>query len=444
MLSTEDNELLCKVGPDTVGGTLLRHYWMPALMSSELPRPDGDPMRLRLLGENLIAFRDSSGKVGIIQNGCPHRGASLFYGRVEDGGLRCVYHGWKFNTAGKCLEMPLEPPENNFKDKVRARAYPTHEQSGIVWAYMGPRTTPPPLPDLEATRQTETQLTLAMRECNWVQAMEADLDTGHVSYLHWGSIKLQNTRPGSFAYYAIKEPSPRYKVVNTDYGTLYGAFRPAEADTHYWRIGAFLFPFYTMVPVGVLGLQVGVRCYVPLDDQNTMVWNIEPSAARLDAGGRAGRAGGEFPDEKLPPQYPSEYLPNTTDWLGRWRYVQTAQNDFLIDRDLQRTSSYSGIIGTSQQDQGITESMGPLMNRTEEHLGTSDIMIARTRQRLLRAMRALRDSETTPPGVDEPEVYRVRSGGAILPRDVDWLEATAERRLAYAEHPGLAEQSAAY
>jgi phthalate 4,5-dioxygenase oxygenase subunit len=443
MLSTDDNELLCKVGRGTVGGTLLRHYWLPALMSSELPKPDGDPMRVRLLGENLIAFRDTSGKVGLIQNACPHRGASLFYGRNEDHGLRCVYHGWKFDVAGKCLDMPLEPPENSYKDRLRATAYPTCEQGGIVWAYMGARTTPPPLPDLEAISLEEVQLQLAMRECNWVQAMEADLDTGHVGLLHWGSVKLQDTRPGSFAYYAIKEPSPRYQVVNTEYGTLYGAYRPAEKDSYYWRIGAFLFPFYTMVPVGVLGLQIGVRCYVPLDDEHTMVWNIEPPPTKGGAGRRAGRAGAEFPDGNVPPGYQSEFLPNTSDWLGRWRYVQNPHNDYLIDRELQRSSSYTGIIGANQQDQGITESMGPLSDRTQEHLVTSDLMITRTRQRMLRAVKALRDTGTTPPGVDDPGVYRVRSGGVLLPRDVDWLEATAKRRVAYVEHPELEEQAAA-
>jgi phenylpropionate dioxygenase-like ring-hydroxylating dioxygenase large terminal subunit len=443
MLSFEDAELLCKVGRGTPGGALIREYWLPAMMSSELPEKDGAPMRLRLLGENLIAFRDSAGRIGLVENACPHRGASLFYGRNEEHGLRCVYHGWKFDVTGKCLDMPLEPAESDYKDKVRAIAYPTREQSGIVWVYMGERKTPPPLPDLEAIRLDDLRLGLAMRECNWVQAMEADLDTGHVGFLHWGSARLQEARPGSFAYYAIKNPSPRYRVVETDYGALYGAYRPAEEDSYYWRIGAFLFPFYTMVPVGVLGLQVGVRCYVPLDDAHTMVWNIEPPPAAAGSGRGAGRAGVEFSDGKLP-GYDSEYLPNTSDWLGRWRYVQNPQNDYLIDRDLQRTRSYTGIIGANAQDQGITESMGPVSDKTKEHLATSDIMIARTRMLLMRAMKALRDNGTVPPGVDHPEVYRVRSGGALLPRGADWLAATEKWRTAYTEHPELLERAAGF
>ena len=149
MLTSEDNELLCRVGPGTPMGDLMRQYWIPALLSSELPEPDGPPVRVRLLGENLIAFRDTSGKVGLIQNHCPHRGASLFFGRNEEDGLRCVYHGWKFDATGACVDMPSEPAESNFKAKVRARAYPCVERNGVVWAYMGPRPTPPPLPDLE-------------------------------------------------------------------------------------------------------------------------------------------------------------------------------------------------------------------------------------------------------------------------------------------------------
>src|SRR6266700_2179474 len=149
MLSKEDNELVTKVGPGTPMGNLMRQYWLPAMLSSELPSIDSDPVRVLLLGEQLIAFRDSTGKVGLLANNCPHRGASLFFGRNEESGLRCVYHGWKFDTAGRCVDMPNEPPESNFKDKVRARAYPCRDVNGMIWVYMGPRETPPPLPAFE-------------------------------------------------------------------------------------------------------------------------------------------------------------------------------------------------------------------------------------------------------------------------------------------------------
>src|SRR5438477_1881952 len=173
MLSKNDNELVTRVGPGTPMGSLMREYWVPAMLSSELPAPDSDPVRVKLLGEQLIAFRDTNGHVGLIQNNCPHRGASLFFGRNEEAGLRCVYHGWKFDTSGNCIDMPNEPAESDFKQKVKAVAYPTQERSGIVWAYMGPHSAPPPLPSLEGNMlpDGEWQVTLIQRECNWFQGL---------------------------------------------------------------------------------------------------------------------------------------------------------------------------------------------------------------------------------------------------------------------------------
>src|SRR5438309_3192555 len=181
MLKQEDNELITRVGPGTPMGQLMREYWVPALLSSELPQPDSDPVRVLLLGEQLIAFRDSNNNVGLIQNHCPHRGASLFFGRNEEAGLRCVYHGWKFSTDGTCVDMPNEPAESDFKHKVKAVAYPTQERNGIVWAYMGARQTPPPLPMLEGNMlpEGEWQVTAIQRECNWFQGLEGDIDTSH-------------------------------------------------------------------------------------------------------------------------------------------------------------------------------------------------------------------------------------------------------------------------
>ncbi len=191
MLSKEDNELACRVGPGTVMGNLFRQYWLPAALSSELPSPDADPLRLRLLGEDLIAFRDSNGAVGLIQNNCPHRGASLFFGRNEEAGLRCVYHGWKFDVDGHCIDMPNEPTESDFRTRVKATAYPTRERGGIVWAYLGPRpTTPPELPDLEANNlpDGEFMVSAIQREANFLQGLEGDIDTSHFSFLHFGHL----------------------------------------------------------------------------------------------------------------------------------------------------------------------------------------------------------------------------------------------------------------
>ncbi len=438
MLSREDNELLCRVGSGTPVGAMLRQYWVPALMSSELPERDGAPVRVRLMGENLIAFRVTSGKIGLIQNHCPHRGASLFFGRNEEEGLRCVYHGWKYSCEGHCVDMPSEPEESNFKSKIHATAYPCVERNDIIWTYMGPRQTPPPLPDIEPNMlpRGEYAVQKVLRECNWFQGLEGDIDTSHLGFLHLGAIKPEQTTPGTFDYYNVADRAPKYEVVDTEFGTSYGAYRPAEADTYYWRIAHFLFPFFTMIPTGILGMQVLVRAWVPVDDEHIMFWSIAAprsrvgsgaagGAAGLNAGGRAVAAAGARPGG-------FEFLPDSPDWLGKFRLVQNKDNDYLIDREAQRTQSFTGIAGIHQQDQAVTESMGPIYDRTQEHLGTSDAMVIRTRRRVINAARALRDNAVTPPGVDNPAVYRHRSGGVILPRDCDWLEATKGLREAFA------------
>ena len=441
MLSREDNELLCRVGPGTPVGAMLRQYWIPALMSSELPERDGAPVRVRLMGENLIAFRVTSGKIGLIQNHCPHRGASLFFGRNEEEGLRCVYHGWKYSCEGHCVDMPSEPEESNFKSKIHATAYPCVERNEIIWTYMGPRQTPPPLPDIEPNMlpRGEYAVQKVLRECNWFQGLEGDIDTSHLGFLHLGAIKPEQTTPGTFDYYNVADRAPKYEVVDTEFGTSYGAYRPAEADTYYWRIAHFLFPFFTMIPTGILGTQVLVRAWVPVDDEHIMFWSIAAPRSRLgsgaaggasglNAGGRAVAAAGARPGG-------FEFLPDTPDWLGKFRLTQNKDNDYLIDRKAQRTESFTGIAGIHQQDQAVTESMGPIYDRTQEHLGTSDAMVIRTRRRVINAARALRDNAVTPPGVDSPAVYRHRSGGVILPRDADWLEATKGLRQAVATQP---------
>src|SRR5579862_4222827 len=230
MLTQEENELICCVGPGTPMGNLFREYWLPALLSEELPATDSDPVRVLMLGEQLIAFRDTNGKVGLIQNNCPHRGASLFFGRNEEAGLRCVYHGWKFDVAGNCVDMPNEPAESDFKQKVKVVAYPCLERNGVVWAYMGPRQTPPPLPDFEANMLGEGSYSISIihRPCNWMQGWEGEMDTAHQAFLHSGAVRVEQTTPGTFEHYIAKTPAPLLSVVDTDFGTSYGGSRPAE------------------------------------------------------------------------------------------------------------------------------------------------------------------------------------------------------------------------
>jgi phthalate 4,5-dioxygenase len=430
MLSKEDNELLCRVGPGTPMGDLMRQYWLPAMLSSELPTPDSDPRRVLLLGEQLIAFRDSYGRVGILANNCPHRGASLFFGRNEEAGLRCVYHGWKFDASGTCVDMPNEPAESDFKSKVRAVAYPTHERGGVVWVYMGPRSNPPSLPELEPNMLAdgEWSLSIYQRECNWMQALEGDIDTCHTVFLHTGSLSEDDAPEGSWARYALADRAPRYEVVTTDAGVMYSAYRPAETESLHYRIAQFLFPFYAMVPTGVLGLEVRVRAWVPMDDYHTLALTMS-------------KAGQRGPTTSWTQLNATEALPASTDWFGRFRCAANAGNDYQIDRQAQRSNeSYTGIPSIYLQDQAVTESMGPIYDRSQEHLGTSDAMIIRTRRRLIEAARALREQGTLPPGADDPHVYAVRSGGAVIPRGVSWVEATSELRKAFLEHQGLSRE----
>ena len=427
MLKQEDNELITRCGPGTPMGRLMREYWVPAMLSSELPGPDSDPVRVLLLSEQLIGFRDSNGKVGLVANNCPHRGASLFFGRNEESGLRCVYHGWKFDIDGNCIDMPNEPAESDFKSKVKAVSYPCQERGGIVWTYMGPRTTPPPLPDLEANVLEGATATAFQLECNWLQILEGDIDTTHVGFLHYGGLSPDDQPKGSFSEYQLRQKPALFEVIETPGGVAYGARRPGPPGESYWRIAQFAMPFYTFTPPGVLGVKKNNGARVPMDDHHTMTFF-------MNVGGRrpgTGPTGAVFPD----------YLPNTTDWYGRFRFEQTLANDFRIDRDMQRANTgnggYTGIASILLQDAAMTTSMGPIFDRTTEHLGSTDAMVIQTRRRLINAVKAYVERGVTPPGVDDPQVYQVRSGGVFLPEGVNWVEATRELRRAYVEHPEL-------
>jgi phenylpropionate dioxygenase-like ring-hydroxylating dioxygenase large terminal subunit len=425
MLTREENELLCRVGPGTPMGNLMREYWVPALLSSEVATPDSDPVRVMLLGEQLVAFRDTTGQIGLIENNCPHRGASLFFGRNEQAGIRCVYHGWKFDARGSCVDMPNEPAESDFKHKVTAVAYRCQERNGIVWTYMGARATPPALPNLEGTMlpEGEWSVTAIQRECNWFQGLEGDIDTSHFSFLHAGSMSVSTQEPGTFSYYMLRDRAPRYSVVDTDYGTMYGAYRDTEDGRRYWRVAQWLFPFWTMPPQGVLGHKVTARGWVPMDDEHTMFFMSGPRRRPAGPGPR------------------NQMLPSTSDWYGRFRLAANASNDYSIDREKQRRNAgmddFTGIRGIHLQDQAITESEGRLYDRSGEHLASSDMMIIRVRRRLLMAARALAETGQTPPGVDDPEVFNARAGGVYLPMEADWLEATEELRKGGVTHPQL-------
>jgi phthalate 4,5-dioxygenase len=434
MTTQSENDLLTRVGPGTAMGSLMRQFWLPACLSSEL-QADSDPVRIMLLGEKLIAFRDSSGRVGVMDHRCPHRCASLFFGRNEDGGIRCVYHGWKFDTAGNCLDMPNIPPAQDFRHKVKAKAYTATERNGLVWVYMGERAAAPPLPALEVMLlpPEEIEINCKMRECNWLQALEGDIDTSHFSFLHTGKVQLEHIDPDHLERYQVIDRAPEYHVANTDWGTMYTAHRPGDPGQTYYRFAHFALPCWTLFPNGPLEDNIIAQGWVPMDDTHTMTyylsWNRRTPALGLRRDG-----------EPLPYlDRATATLPNATDWFGRWRPAANQSNDYLIDRDAQRTFSYSGIAEVFTQDSAVTESMGAITDRTLEHLAPSDRMITVTRRRLMDAARALRDHGTVPPLVDNPALATVaRSGDFFAPSTRPWREAY-HNVLDRALHPGLAQ-----
>jgi phthalate 4,5-dioxygenase oxygenase subunit len=387
MLSHEENETLTRVGPGTPMGNVLREYWQPAVLSSEVAA-DGDPLRIRILGEDLLAFRDSDGRVGIVDTLCPHRGAGLFFGRNEQAGLRCVYHGWKYDVTGRCVDMPSEPPESNFRDKIRLLAYPARERNGVVWTYMGPRSEPPELPALEWNLVPGVQVHASkrMQDSNWIQALEGGLDPAHAGFLH--APLNRNLDPTILRErYFINDRHPRFEVVDTPYGMRIGARRNAEEGRYYWSITHYMMPYYNAFAFfdGQAQPSVGSFGWVPMDDVTTMAWCFTWNPARalthdeIHETYYQGQIGGGVHVEG------PRLLPPTSEPGGAWRPVANRSNDYAIDRQAQRTTRFAGPPGMSAQDAALQESMGEIYDRTREHLGTSDAPLIRMRRRLLDA-----------------------------------------------------------
>jgi phthalate 4,5-dioxygenase len=454
VLSREENELLTRVGQGTPTGDLVRQYWIPALFSHELPAPDSDPMRVRLLGEDLIAFRDSVGRVGVVANNCPHRGASLFFGRNEDSGLRCVYHGWKFDVDGACVDMPNEPAESDFRTKVKAIAYPTRERNGVVWVFMG-QGGPPPLPGLEwnLLPTSHVYLTKRVAESNWVQTLEGEIDSSHSGFLHTlldeqdnyanvqgaSGARLFGT-PGSQTnmgmFYKMRDRHPRFEVLDTDYGVLIGARRAAESDSYYWRLTQFLMPFHTIIPPYGDDPAFSGHAWIPIDDHHTLALCFTYHPIRPltdDERHRLEHGGGRLGREGLHPTVDA-FLPPTPEAWSQYRSIYNKSNDYQLDWQAQRTVRFSGLPGVWPQDSACQESMGPIYDRSSEHLGSSDAGIIRVRRRLMQAALSLREQGVMPPAVAQPDSYRIRSASLVLPRDASWIDGSASVREA---RPGV-------
>jgi phthalate 4,5-dioxygenase oxygenase subunit len=420
MLSAEDNALLTRVGPGTPMGELLRRYWSPALLTAELPAPDCDPVRVRLFGEDLVAFRDSSGTVGLVAEACPHRGASLYFGRNEECGLRCPYHGWKFDADGACVDMPSEPATSTFKDRVRVRAYPTHESGGIVWAYLGPADQRPPFRDFgtESLPPERAAATRLHTSCNWVQAMEGNLDTSHISWLHqWDGVDDIPDDGGDKPGYPTNAMSwkfwrhdraPRLEVEDTWYGFRYAGIRTTPNGNTHARVTAFCYPFFTVVAALPFSTRHGV--FVPIDDENTARFTFATRAVENPRG-----IGGDGLFALTPFTHA-----RTTAGTGVIPRRYTRENDYGIDRAAQRGVSYSGVAEFMSQDFMVTETMGPVYDRTQEHLGTSDKAILRMRRLLIAAAKRVADGGDAPAIEGDLDYRGIRSAEKILEPDEDW------------------------
>jgi phenylpropionate dioxygenase-like ring-hydroxylating dioxygenase large terminal subunit len=420
MLKKELNDLLTQTGPGTPMGQMFRSYWIPALLAEELPENDCPPVRVKLLSERLVAFRDTDGRYGLIDEFCAHRGVSLWFGRNEQCGLRCPYHGWKFDVTGQCVDVPSEPDGSTYSSGVRLTSYPLIERGGILWTHMGPPETRPPLPEWEfATVPREHSITTKrFQECNWLQALEGGIDSSHVSFLHRGDLSNDPFFKGAKGnQYNLNDLRPVFEVVESPGGLYIGARRNAENGNYYWRITQWVMPNFTMIPPRG-GHSVHGHFWVPIDDEHCWAWSYEyhptrPLNAAEVAAVRAGKG------------IHITYEP------GTFRPAANKDNDYQMDRAAQKAGkTFSGVEGIGMQDAAVQESMGPVVDRTKERLVSTDVGIIMARGRLLLAVKAFSEKGIVPPGVN-PEHQRVRSAAVILPPDQPFKVAAAAALIAH-------------
>jgi nitrite reductase/ring-hydroxylating ferredoxin subunit len=417
-MRAEQNEFLTRTGPGTPLGELFRRSWLPALLAAELPQPDCAPVRVRLLGEKLIAFRDTQNRLGLMDEFCAHRGVSLWFGRNEDGGLRCPYHGWKYDVTGQCVEIPSEVENPRLCERMKLRSYPLVERGGVLWTYMGPPGQRPPLPEHEWAMVPAANRFVSKRwqECNWLQAMEGGIDSSHVSFLHRFTMKVDPMFKGATAShsYNLGDLAPRFEVVESPGGLYIGARRNAEDGKYYWRITQWVMPSFTLIPPRG-DHPIGGHCWVPIDDENCWAWSTNHHATRALTGEEreAMQAGKGIHTPLIP---------------GTFRPVANKDNDYLMDRRAQREGrTFSGVEGFAMQDASVQESMGPIQDRTRENLVPTDQGIIMARRRLVAAANALSEG-AQPPGAD-PAHTRVRSVSVILPREAAFHEAAGDALL---------------
>ena len=408
LFTAEENELLTRVGPGTPMGNVMRRYWLPCMLSEEIADPDCPPVRTRLLGEDLVAFRDTSGKVGLLAEKCSHRRASLFYGRNEEDGLRCIYHGWKYDVEGNINETPAEPAASMIKHHVKHPAYATLEVNGLIWAYMGPKEKQPPVPDypwFHLPRENMDPGYKAILECSWLQCLEGDNDSIHSAYLH------RRQRPGSTE--AETEASRRNQaevsIEVSKWGVRAATLYPMGDGTTFARTNTFSMPCFGNTPLGRGDVNDGMRIHfqVPRDDYSNIrfsleVWWNKPAT------------GGEFRNrEEVGPGFHN---------------IMNRENDWMIDRAKQRSGEvYAGInAGNHTQDACVTETMGSITDRTQEHLGVTDTHIVEMRKFYLQAIKDVQEGRD-PAGIYfDPEQNKIGNWQhmitAVIPAGSDWRD----------------------
>ena len=428
MLRKEQNDLLTQTGPGTACGKLFRSYWLPALLAEELPDNDCPPVRVKLLSERLLAFRDSEGRLGLIDEFCAHRGVSLWFGRNEEAGLRCPYHGWKYDVTGQCIEVPSEPEESGFCQRVKLKSYPLVERGGVLWTYMGEPGKAAAAARVGVRHRSRRAIATSASGCRnrtGCRRWRAASTSSHVSFLHRGDLNTDPLFKGAKGnQYNMADSRPVFEVVESAGGLYIGARRNAENDQYYWRITQWVMPSFTMIaPRGTHS--VHGHFWIPIDDENCWTWSFDyhPIRELSDAEVAAMKDGKSIYVKFVP---------------GTWRPRANKDNDYLIDRAAQKAGkTYSGVEGIAMQDASLQESMGPIVDRTKENLVSTDNGIIMARHRLLRSVKALTDKGEVPPGVD-PAHQKVRSAAVVLPRDKAFKDAAKEALVA---QPGVAPAS---
>jgi phthalate 4,5-dioxygenase oxygenase subunit len=412
MLSHEENELVTRVENGAPAGNLMKRYWLPALLADEVAEPGGTPVRVKLVGENLVAFRDTNGKLGLLDAACPHRLASLALGRNEEGGLRCIYHGWKFGADGRCQEMPTEPEGFGFAGRTSVRSYPVREGGGVIWTYIGPPELEPPFPAIDFTGMRRDQLAPIkfIERTNYLQAMEGAIDSAHSWFLHRGTVKDWKHRTS-----ISLDVSPRLEAEDTAYGFRYAAIRRTIKDPErerFVRVTNVVLPITVLVPRSLdPSTNPLVQIFVPMDDRTTMHYSIFFSGDGRPVDERAWReemfcVPGVHIDKNF------EFEINEANWWNQ-------------DRARMKDESYTGIDGFPRQDLACQESMGAIVDRSREHLGTSDVAIIRLRRRQIENIRGVMSGKApigTDPSIDYPHL---RSEQRIQTVDEPWQRVGA-------------------